>query len=728
MENIFVNSIIEWCDDGNNLLSIERVLWVSPDFDEVVLIRIDDPRHLPHVRDISEITEGLKTPFVRRLSNDPYSHLLNINEEFIDKHKEKRDRAWRVIKDIIELEPHIFTEDNRGQLIKECMKKNNVGKMYIYKKLKQYWTGGKVKNALLPGYDKSGGLGKKKNLRNNKVGRPSYQSRENPETIGVNVTEADKKIFKIAIKGFYEKSNNPELKFTYEQMIKNYYHVGYRLTKNDVMAPILPNTYEVPTYRQFRYWYTNEFNPKERYLQKEGEKKYNLSVKPNVGETSKRASGPGSIFEIDATIADIYLVSSLRRNRIIGRPVVYIVKDVFSRLVAGVYVGLEGPSWLSAMLAMENTYTNKKEYCRSLGLNIEDSEWPAHHLPHTILADRGEMEGCNADKLTDFLGIQVINTPPYRADLKGIVEQHFRTINTKIRNWAPGAVHKDYKERGSKDYRLDATITLKAFERIIINSILEHNQKIISNYPLSSEMIANNVTPTPKNLWDWGIKHKQGVLKESNIDLIRYTLMPKGEASITRQGVYFNKRYYSSKDAIEKGWFEEASIKGRKKITISYDPRSVNHIYLKDEEGKLIQYNMINKLTSEGELEPRIEDYEEYIYARLVEEDQKKSLQMQASSDFNSQISSIIDEETAKTNKEKIPGESKLSRTKQIQQNRKDEKTYHRENENWDNTLEQKESFSRKIKTTSEPEQIDDDHFILDMLIDKSDKRRSSNE
>ncbi|RKL65858.1 transposase [Salipaludibacillus neizhouensis] len=728
MENILVNSIFEWCNDENNLLSTERVLWISPNFEDVVLIRIDDPRHLPHVRDISEITEGLKTPFVRRLSIDPYSDLLNINEEFINKHKKNRDRAWDVIKDIVNLEPSIFTEENRGQLIKECMEKNNIGKMYIYKKLKQYWVGGKVKNALLPHYNKSGGYGKTKKLTNKKIGRPSYQAQENPEMTGINVTEEDKRIFKIAIKGFYEKSNNPELKFTYEQMIRNYYHVGYHLTKSDVLAPILPNTNEVPTYRQFRYWYTNEFNPKERYLQKEGEKKYNLLAKPNVGDTSERASGPGSIFEIDATIADIYLVSSLRRNRIIGRPVVYIVKDVFSRLVTGVYVGLEGPSWLSAMLALENTYTNKKEYCRSLGLNIEDSEWPAHHLPHKILADRGEMEGFNADKLTDFLGIQVKNAPPFRADLKGIVEQHFRTINTKIRNWTPGAVHKDYKERGSKDYRLDATLTLKAFEQIIITSILEHNQKIISNYPLSSEMIANNVTPTPINLWNWGIKHKQGVLKESNIDLIRYTLMPKGSASITRQGVYFNKRYYSSKDAIEKGWFEDASIKGRKKLIISFDPRSINHIYLKNEEGKLIQYNMINKLTSEDELEPRMEDYQEYIYARMIEEDQKKSQQMQASSDFNSQISAIIEEETAKTNKEKIPGESKVSRTKQIQQNRKDEKTYHRESENWDNTLKQKESFSRKVNSTSESEQIDDDQFILDMLINKSNKRRSSNE
>lgn len=45
--------------------------------------------------------------------------------------------------------------------------------------------------------------------------------------------------------------------------------------------------------------------------------------------------GPGSRYEIDATIADIYLVSDSDRACIVGRPTIYFVVDVFSRMVVG---------------------------------------------------------------------------------------------------------------------------------------------------------------------------------------------------------------------------------------------------------------------------------------------------------------------------------------------------------------------------------------------------------
>ena len=77
------------------------------------------------------------------------------------------------------------------------------------------------------------------------------------------------------------------------------------------------------------------------------------------------ANGPGSLYQIDATKDDIYLVSRTDRNRIIGRPVVYLVQDVFSRLIAGIAVTLEGPSWLGAMLALENTASDKTPFAKS---------------------------------------------------------------------------------------------------------------------------------------------------------------------------------------------------------------------------------------------------------------------------------------------------------------------------------------------------------------------------
>ena len=48
--------------------------------------------------------------------------------------------------------------------------------------------------------------------------------------------------------------------------------------------------------------------------------------------------GPGSRYQIDATPADVYLLSSINTDKVIGRPVVYAVIDVYSRLVVGIYM------------------------------------------------------------------------------------------------------------------------------------------------------------------------------------------------------------------------------------------------------------------------------------------------------------------------------------------------------------------------------------------------------
>jgi len=78
----------------------------------------------------------------------------------------------------------------------------------------------------------------------------------------------------------------------------------------------------------------------------------NYLEKRFAGNAVHHADGPGSVFEVDATLVDVYLVSDLQQC--IGQPVVYTVTDVFSSMLVGVYVGLEGPSWHEAIRAIEN--------------------------------------------------------------------------------------------------------------------------------------------------------------------------------------------------------------------------------------------------------------------------------------------------------------------------------------------------------------------------------------
>ena len=162
---------------------------------------------------------------------------------------------------------------------------------------------------------------------------------------------------------------------------------------------------------------------------------------------------------------------------IIGRPTLYAVVDVYSRLIAGFYVGLENPSYVTAMLALVNAMTDKVQLCQSYGYNIEPEDWPSIGIPDAILADRGELLGYQIESLEQAFGVRIENTPPYRGDAKGIVERSFKTLQADFKPFAPGVVTGDIvRKRGGKDYRLDATLTLHEFTKIIIGSILQRNQ------------------------------------------------------------------------------------------------------------------------------------------------------------------------------------------------------------------------------------------------------------
>lgn len=346
-----------------------------------------------------------------------------------------------------------------------------------------------------------------------------------------------------------------------------------------------------------------------RYSKKE----YELKHRPILSHSALETDGPGTRFQVDATIADIYLVSSFDRNLIIGRPVIYGIMDVYSRLITGVYVGLEGPSWIGAMMTLDNMTMDKVEFCKQYDIDIDESEWPAHHLPETIIADRGEFEGYGVEQLINNLNVKIENTSPYRGDLKGIVERQFRTINEKIKRKAPGAIQKEFRERGDRDYRLDASLNLEEFTKIIIHLVLNHNQRTIEKYPLEKAMIKEHLTPSPLNLWKWGLSNRKGSLQTvQNRSILRLNLLPKGKARITRAGIKFKGLSYGSDKALNDQWYLKRKSE---RIDVVYDPRSMDKIYIPYIDGRGFDTCYLLEMSSQyrGESLEEIEFYQQML-------------------------------------------------------------------------------------------------------------------
>ncbi len=170
--------------------------------------------------------------------------------------------------------------------------------------------------------------------------------------------------------------------------------------------------HNVPTERQFKYFYEKEYSPIEITKKREGEINYLKDFRPVLGTSTSEVTGPGSRYQIDATIADVYLVSEQGREKIIGRPTLYFVVDVFSRAIVGIYVGLENASWVSAMEALANALLDKVSYCASFGIDITEDMWPTVGLPEALIGDRGEILGRHVEVLSQAFNVDIENTPP----------------------------------------------------------------------------------------------------------------------------------------------------------------------------------------------------------------------------------------------------------------------------------------------------------------------------
>lgn len=682
MKEIVINMLIEWAEptDADTTMSLERVLWYDPRGETVIVIHITDPNSLPTARTRQEIQSAFEQGNAFHRDADPYAELASLPSDIPAKHLELRDMAWKKICRLVTYEPDIYSGDRRMRLIlnDEVASKAPVDKIYKY--LRKYWKRGMTPNALLPDFGRCGAPGKGRVAKNGvKLGRKPKLVMIDPVFIGVNVDDSMKNIFSIAIKQFFCTTEQRPLRNAYGKMIEKHFNLGFR-EQGGVKIPIMPPAHLIPTFGQFSYWYNKQKNLVHSIVSRMGQRAYVLRHRPVLGSSTQMAFGPGSIFQIDATIADIYLVCSYDRSRIIGRPVVYLCMDVFSRLYVGLYVGFEGPSWLTGMMALENATADKVAFCAEYGIQITEDDWPCHFLPEQILADRGEFIGISSDNLVKNLNIPFANCPPFRGDLKGIIERSFRTSNDTFIRWIPGAVRT--RERGDPDYRLEAKLTPQEFTRILIMMMIEYNLfHRIKDYPLEPSMMRDGLEPIPIELWNWGTVNRTGHLRVRSQEMVKLALLPKAEAVVTLQGIRCNGMYYSCERAIREQWFVKAR-QSRWSIEASYDPRKTEIIYLNLGKGTLETCQLLPR--EERFKDFRVEEVEDYMEEQKLKSALHESRRMQSRAEFNAFTESIVANATKLTKAANPESLSKRERTSNIRSNRQDEKERVRREEAWD--------------------------------------------
>lgn len=588
-----LNKLIESQDPHGDTAFSEpgRILWIDPDGATLVTISVREPARAPVSHDL-RLVETLLRDNTLRLTEAMLRPYANLSEDEIpEKYKTMMAKAWEIIAPLVDgqYKPFIFFAEHRGGLVEKRAAELGIHPKQVRRYLFRYWSGGSVQRALIPHYDMCGPQGcaaeRKQKKGQGKKGKKSKIAILTGNPAKAGVTTADfRPLMMSGINKFYK--GKATISSAWNETIRFYFNKGY-IQKGGTLVPIMPEEHEVPSYKQF-YRLVKELDADLALSKRRaGTRKWNLKLRGVLGTSRKGVFGPCARFEIDATLMDIYLVSVFNRAWVIGRPILYVVIDVFSSVVVGFYLGLEGPSWEGARLALFNAFTDKVEFCKRFGVEIAQEQWPCNHLPHYLLADNGELLSHNSDELVKSLGIDVENTATCRGDWKPNVEQQFNLINVSEVNFLPGSLADRESEVRKRKYVYDSCLTIPELTGILIRSFLKHNSSKFRPGRMPPEMLRQNVTEASHlDIWAWGMKHLTGAGNQRSAQEIWTNLLPRAKATVYPNGIHFQGRRYSNEDFVRDEVY--AQVRKRGKVTYidirhcSYMPEQ---IWIRDREG-----------------------------------------------------------------------------------------------------------------------------------------------
>lgn len=612
------------------------------------------------------------------LSEDPYYR--HVDEmDLSEAEKSRRDIAWKIVNyvfDQLDFAEQIFISKYRDKAMKNAVGIFQVNYRTVRNYVILYFKGGKIRNSLLPSYHLCGAKGREKKVSERKRGRPRTIHSDQ----GVNIDETIKKYFRIGLNRYYYNDKQNTLRTAYELTIRDFFTEKEQDQQgNDIT--ILKDPSKIPSYHQFLYWFKKINDSKKEVSTRHGSRVFYQKYRGIIGNSTQDAGiGPATLWQTDSTPLDIHCVSTLNRNILVGTPLLHIVIDVYSRLIVGFSLSFESlNSYSGAMMALLNSMTSKKEFCKKYDIEVED-QWDVACIPQRIFTDRGELNGKQIEGAIEGLGISIQNSPSYRPDTKGIIESLFHNqINSRIKPHISGAVihGQRVRERGEIDVRLQANLTIDEVTAILIKCIIFYNNfHVIEDYPLTEQMIEEGVEKIPKKIWEFGLKQK-GKLRVLSEDVIRMHLLPTESATITSKGVKFKQLLYASQYSLKNNWFQTARIKGSSKIKIWYDPRDLSLIYTSNEENNgFHELTLIEHLTKFKYKD--LHEIEQILKYERAMDNKAKEKELQEKFKLFDDIEKIVEKGKEKMKEQKNESISKTQKLKGIKENQRNEREHHR--------------------------------------------------
>jgi putative transposase len=262
--------------------------------------------------------------------------------------------------------------------------------------------------------------------------------------------------------------------------------------------------------------------------------------------------------EMDAVHANIYLVDL--NGDIVGKPIIFLVMDVFSRNILGMHISIqEGETNNAAVSALRHAILPKpvEDYL------FLDNKWTCYGCPMEIYVDSGtSFINESFDSLLAQLKITRIAGQTRQPWKRSFIERFNRTLRNKLKG-LPGYMGKpsdgfDY-DKPAKHF---ATLTLEEFENIVC---------ILINDEYHQESHAGLSNKKPSEVWDKNIRYSPAILP-ANVQVFDHYLREQKNGKIQDlRGIQYMHQYYNSDEL--KGLFKQLKKVNRhnEKVTFLLD-------------------------------------------------------------------------------------------------------------------------------------------------------------
>lgn len=578
--------------------TIHRLCWLDLSREVGGMIQVDDASALPRLVPLDELKQSVESGGLRVLDHDNWLPRVKggvptgsgIEKTSVqarsqsDRTKETCEKL-KTLFDKYALE--LFDETARGAAISKIVGQARASKPFVYKWLRRYFQRGMTDAAFVSDHDKCGARGKERVLGKIKRGRPPSPANRTVGAPGINISVHIHAFLRQGWARFRLKKKM-SIAGAHRETLNLYFATGYRHAAGQAV-PILPPIDTLPTAGQFAYWGAKGRDKRTDRAAQASRRVYNLGHRSTTGSAREGVSGPGHLFQVDATGGRVHPVARSDPKIRIPKAVVYGVVDTYSQLVVGWVVALEHASYAVMSTALERAFTNKVEYCNRFGIEITEADFPDGIVCDAVLGDRGsELMGHQSDHATKALGFTFADTPPGRADWKAYIERQNGHMKQTLRD-IPGA-SSGPKRRGEPDPAQDACLDLDQYETILIYHFLVFNHShVVTNHPDEAHLLAEGLAPTPINFWNWGMANRSGAGRSFDSEHIRAALMPKADIPAKSDGLIFQGLAYTSSKLAAQGVFLRATGHKRGRYFIAYEPRDLSEIWLLDDCARLVE-------------------------------------------------------------------------------------------------------------------------------------------